>query len=59
MWANALCHKHTMTTRQHRLSGYKAKEPVAKAEKVSIPESWDLNEHQRNFIESFLDPKVK
>ncbi|MCH9268372.1 hypothetical protein ACVWWU_000189 [Pantoea sp. PA1] len=48
-----------MTTRQHRLSGYKAKEPVAKAEKVSIPESWDLNEHQRNFIESFLDPKVK
>ncbi|THB82362.1 hypothetical protein E1N66_21390 [Pantoea allii] len=56
MWANTLNHKRSLTSRQHKPVACKGKEPLAKDEKVSIPESWDLSDNQRLFIESFLDP---
>jgi len=60
MWANTLSHKRSLTSRQHKpVACSKANEPLAKDEKVSIPESWDLSDNQRLFIESFLDPKNK
>ena len=59
MWANTLSHKRSLTARQTKPVSCKAKEPLAKDEKVSIPESWDLSDNQRLFIESFLDPENK
>ncbi|MBE5251804.1 MAG: hypothetical protein QRY16_00935 [Enterobacterales bacterium endosymbiont of Blomia tropicalis] len=59
MWANTLNHKRSLTARQHKPSACKAKEPVAKQEGTAIPVSWELSDTQRNFIESFMDPKSK
>ncbi|AYP23083.1 hypothetical protein BZ160_01035 [Pantoea vagans] len=59
MWANTLSHKRSLTSGQHKTVSCKGKEPLAKDEKVSIPDSWDLSDNQRLFIESFLDPKNK
>ncbi|MXP48825.1 hypothetical protein FD733_03105 [Pantoea sp. Eser] len=59
MWANTISHKRSLTDRQHKPASCKGKEPLAKDEKVSIPDCWDLSDNQRHFIESFLDPKTK
>jgi len=59
MWVNTLSHKRSLTTCQRKPVACKGKETLAKDEKVSIPESWDLSDNQRHFIESFLDPKSK
>jgi hypothetical protein len=59
MWANTLSHKRSLTARQHKPSGCKSKEAGAKQEFASIPDSWELSDTQRHFIESFMDPKAK
>jgi hypothetical protein len=60
MWANTLSSKQPLSARQINTRSCKGKESMAKKdEKVMIPESWDLSENQRHFIESFLDPKSK
>ncbi|WP_269292148.1 hypothetical protein [Pantoea sp. LMR881] len=59
MWANILSHKRDLIARQHKPSSCKVNEPVAKNEKVTIPDSWELSDTQRHFIESFMDPKTK
>jgi hypothetical protein len=59
MWAHTLSHKRSLTTGQHKPVSCKGKEALVKDEKVSIPESWDLSDNQRLFIESFLEPKNK
>ncbi|ORM69987.1 hypothetical protein HA51_08620 [Pantoea rwandensis] len=59
MWANSLSRKSTVSARQPNTPACKAKEVKSAEQPVAIPSSWELSENQRNFIESFMDPKSK
>ncbi|MBS0880896.1 hypothetical protein JK231_09815 [Pantoea sp. JGM49] len=59
MWANTLSRKSPVSARQPNTSTCKAKEVKSAEQPVAIPASWELSDNQRNFIESFMDPKSK
>ncbi|WP_343553549.1 hypothetical protein [Pantoea sp.] len=59
MWANTLSRKHPVSARQSQTPACKPKDVAVTEQQVTIPTSWELSENQRNFIESFMDPKSK
>lgn len=59
MWANALSHKQLLTAPQRKATACKGKENNVTEHNVTIPDSWELSDNQRRFIESFMDLKAK
>ncbi|ORM93753.1 hypothetical protein HA50_10495 [Pantoea cypripedii] len=59
MWANTLSSKSPVSARQPNTPACKAKDAVSTEQDGVIPSSWELSEKQRQFIESFMDPKSK
>ncbi|HCW99075.1 hypothetical protein EKL29_18995 [Pantoea sp. YU22] len=59
MWANTLSSKQSLSAPQLKAPACKGKESSVTEHKVTIPDSWELSENQRHFIESFMDPKAK
>ncbi|MEZ3500498.1 hypothetical protein [Pantoea sp. KPR_PJ] len=59
MWANTLSRKQLLSAPQIKAPACKGKESSVTEQKVSIPDSWELSDNQRRFIESFMDPKAK
>jgi hypothetical protein len=59
MWANTLSRKQLLSAPQLQAPACKGKESFVTEHKVTIPDSWELSENQRHFIESFMDTKAK
>ncbi|WP_312836919.1 hypothetical protein [Pantoea sp.] len=59
MWANTLSSKQPLSARRINARSCKGKESAVKGDNVKIPDSWELSEKQRHFIESLMDPKSK
>lgn len=59
MWANTLSRKQLSSAHQLKAPACKGKESSVTEHKVTIPDSWELSETQRHFIESFMDTKAK
>lgn len=59
MWANTLTRKQLLSAPQLKAPACKGKENSVTDQKVTIPDSWDLSDNQRRFIESIMDSKAK